>query len=139
MLLQIPVQICLRETKFHLSRNGDLTNAFILSIIFGVFLRLPITSATVLETFNPNWNQKGAETVSMMTGFIDWEFFSLQTHINSTIFIFVALQKPIKRLFKNVFLKLKEYRQTQPRTIYISFLLSIHIIIASISPFVELP
>ena len=116
LLLYIPVGIRLRKTKFHQTRNRDLTNAFILSYIFWVFLWLPITSTTILKTFTPNWNQKGGDVISMSQtiaeglAYIDWDFFLLQTLVNPLIFIFVSpgFQKPMKRLLSKIFFNLRE-------------------------------
>ena len=106
LMLFIPVGIRLRKTKFHQSRNRDLTYAFVLSYIFWVIFWLPKTTTTSLKTFTPNWNQKGGEVISMSQTiaealvYIDWELFLLQTFVNPLVFFFVSpnFQKPIKRL-----------------------------------------
>ena len=116
LMLYIPVGIRLRKTKFHRSRNRDLTNAFILSYIFWVILWLPKTTTTILKTFTPNWNQQGGDAISINQtiaeglAYIDWEFFLLQTLVNPLIFIFVSrgFQKPIRKLFGKLLPKLRQ-------------------------------
>ena len=116
LMLYIPVGIRLRKTKFHQSRNRDLTNAFIISYIFWVVLWLPITTTTILKTFTTNWNQKGGDAISINQtiaeglAYIDWEFFLLQTLVNPLIFFFVSrgFQNPIRKLFGKLLPKLRQ-------------------------------